>query len=907
MRYMIDRATGTFLASVVLALAAAFAMPGSAFAQPATAGAFNIKLLNNNQPDFSDARSFGRSCSYGWTTDQEKAISMWKWTCLNRVQTDVSISEIFERGIKPQYFGVDNAYQTEPDFVTYLNSIPNQFCGYICPAFGACWELYTGQFHATNNIVIHTTVDVWYDGKPHMFDTSLNNYVLNDAGAVAGALELQQNFKTDQGKWWISANCPMRAADSYTSVLLYDGRTLKEFGSKYDVVNQTRGGGEAVNQVALAIRPYTSYKRYKDPLDPKDENYFIPSRGDGDKQTYEGQGGGKFPNSYWGNNYSVTNGEWIIEPNFTKKDWQGCALSVENITQDAAGAIHPAAGQDASVTFNITPYNSVANMQISAKALKGEKDTLDALISYDAGKSWTALEASINGDFSKLYRKEVLAKKAYMLKFHLKAASDPKSVALQSLKIRVVTQVNRMSFFQLDRGNNKVYINLGEQLDRVEFRPDYRPEQAMSYMHESSNLKPGAGPMRNNVELKTQGQAGYAVYKIDAPGDIKRVTIAGVFGVWDANCPMSLQYSTDLGKTWTKFTGGDIPLSDAFIGEKAPKSPDDIGNAQYAQKFCSDTISAAGVKTVLFKVQWSPTAGPKAYSNGLWRVWMAADYQPAAFTPFDVTLSWQEFRRDGSAPVRTFRKTVTKADPWTVLDVNVAGYRPPLMKYATVSAAGCNPDNVKEGYSDGVDVGAADEQAKFVYATKNNLAKGRPVTASVMPEDKEKGLARLVDEYVTQNFFKTGCRWGKGQNPEITIALDGEQEIHGVAVHQNIDADCAKGTTASSYADSIEVSVSTDQATWTKAGTITKYDLFNWPGDYLPLGFEAMHFAPKFLGGVINYNCPLAFDKPLRGKFVKFTVTNASDMWAVTELRVWGEMKKTPWKHDNFEHDKMGK
>jgi len=176
-----------------------------------------------------------------------------------------------------------------------------------------------------------------------------------------------------------------------------------------------------------------------------------------------------------------------------------------------------------------------------------------------------------------------------------------------------------------------------------------------------------------------------------------------------------------------------------------------------------------------------------------------------------------------------------------------------------------------------------------------------------MPEDKEKGLARLVDECVTQNFFVTGCRWGKGLNPQVTIDLGEEREIQGVSVHQNIDTAWAKGNTASAYADFIEVSVSSDNVKWEKAGTITKYDLFNWPGDYLPLGLEAMQFSSAFFGGIINYNCPMAFDKPLHAKYVRFTVSNPNDSWSPTEIRVFGEMKRIKWNHDNFEYDKMGK
>ena len=112
-----------------------------------------------------------------------------------------------------------------------------------------------------------------------------------------------------------------------------------------------------------------------------------------------------------------------------------------------------------------------------------------------------------------------------------------------------------------------------------------------------------------------------------------------------------------------------------------------------------------------------------------------------------------------------------------------------------------------------MDVGAADEQVKYVYATKNNLGRGRPVSANVVPDTKAESLPRLVDEAVTQNFFVTGARFGKAQNPQIVIALENEQEIQGVSVHQNIDANTTTGETASDYAEAIEVSVRSDNIT----------------------------------------------------------------------------------------------
>src|SRR5512133_3505042 len=82
------------------------------------AGVYNIKILNDNQPDYSDFQSFGSSIfeKQNWTTTHEKAISLWQWITNSRIATDVTMSE----------FGLE-----EYDCITYLNSVPNMYCSYI--------------------------------------------------------------------------------------------------------------------------------------------------------------------------------------------------------------------------------------------------------------------------------------------------------------------------------------------------------------------------------------------------------------------------------------------------------------------------------------------------------------------------------------------------------------------------------------------------------------------------------------------------------------------------------------------------------------------------------------------------------------------------------------------------------
>ena len=123
---------------------------------------------------------------------------------------------------------------------------------------------------------------------------------------------------------------------------------------------------------------------------------------------------------------------------------------------------------------------------------------------------------------------------------------------------------------------------------------------------------------------------------------------------------------------------------------------------------------------------------------------MAADYTPSAFKPLEVAMSWKESHKTARPRSEPSRKTINANAPWTTFDVNVAGYRPPLMNYVTLNCVGFNPDEVKEGYSDGIDAGVADKHAKYVYKTGNNLARKKIVrTANVLPNTGEKSLSAL--------------------------------------------------------------------------------------------------------------------------------------------------------------------
>ena len=68
-----------------LALLSATLAAGSL--RPARAAVYNLHLVTDNGPDYTDIESFVRSVTERWETPQEKCIAVWRWGRRSRRQT----------------------------------------------------------------------------------------------------------------------------------------------------------------------------------------------------------------------------------------------------------------------------------------------------------------------------------------------------------------------------------------------------------------------------------------------------------------------------------------------------------------------------------------------------------------------------------------------------------------------------------------------------------------------------------------------------------------------------------------------------------------------------------------------------------------------------------------------------
>jgi len=273
--------------------------------------------------------------------------------------------------------------------------------------------------------------------------------------------------------------------------------------------------------------------------------------------------------------------------------------------------------------------------------------------------------------------------------------------------------------------------------------------------------------------------------------------------------------------------------------------------------------------------------------------------------PVEVTFSWTEHRRGGDI-VRTHTHVSRRTpETWTV---NVAGARPPTMNWLRLNLRGYAPGGSgREGYSDGEDVGDGDGRRRIVYRWGSNLASGRPYTASrpSCAENPDTDGSELTNGAVVapSPYFATKWKavrrrvqeasagWVSGEKVTFVVDLGEENELSGarVCTHQPDEKYC--------HPKLVEVSVSQKGDRWTRAGVIGHGDLWSPPGNWLPWEHDD---DPDFEGlpakGRLAFRYPLAFPRPLRGRFVRFAFEPlAGKGLGISELEVYDSVQVKDW------------
>ncbi|MBE0535757.1 MAG: hypothetical protein IH624_08815 [Phycisphaerae bacterium] len=853
----------TFLAGLIL-----FVVAGSA--ERADGAVYNLRLITDNVPDYTDLESFVQSATGHLSTPQDKCIAVWRWGRRSRRQTSNSTE--------------DGRLVWDP--ILHYNSYGTMNCGVISGLNIASF-LRLGYLGRYIQLGDHTVSEVsWDDGATwHLFDSSMSFFCYNDKGVVASCEEIKSaqagpfsggasvpgyyylyqgapQCITHRGPdgWRVCSDNPVgydrtlaNGADSYTDGYSVDKYTLHaRWGRRY----------------VLNLLPHQSYTRYFRPLGPEDgegiggatEDYYRPVAG-------------KDPDAHHDLHNVRANGVWVFEPDLAAGDCRNAfydARGVETIAECGAGpAIHPAeAGGAAEVVFKVPAANVITSMRITGEGVRtcGE-DILRVSVSRYAGIDWTEVwrsERTGGQSFDFRLRDAVAGVTECLVKVEMLAAKDKADVGIDRIAFKTLTQVNRRTLPKLTLGTNRLRLAADEQTETTVLWPPLHDDQYKKTVHRAENMYADSKPdgmYKATLGAGVNGTPCEAVWRVDVPTNIVDAVLGAVVTNKSPHTSVVLSYSFD-GERFTEFYGkadGDAPFDKQALYTARPD---------------------AAARQVWFKTVCQCRSGAAAYTMpGIQDVLMQVSHRArdARYRPVEVTYNWTEHRDSGD--VTRSHTAVIDALPhtWTI---NVAGFRDPTMNWVRMNLKDADPLHgaVVQGYSDGQDVGPGFEPETKIFTWGSNLAGGTPYTVS-RPCDAAANnpdtngveltngkIIAPTDSVNSQKVQAATAFWSSGEPVTVTVDLGAVQLVAGVRVstHQPNEKYC--------HPEWTDVAVSVDGKAWRPAGILRHNDLFTPPGDYEPWEHDD---SPQYdhlpAAGRLAYSFPLAFDNPLAARHVRFT------------------------------------
>jgi RNA polymerase sigma factor (sigma-70 family) len=692
-------------------------------ARPPMAADYNITLLSDSAPDFTDIDAYLRSITSQFSTPQEKAIAVWRWSQRLRKQT---------------------SYPTEDghevlDPIQMFTSYGYTMCGIISGIDNSLWLNLGWKAHYVQ-LGDHTVCECSWDGGKtwHMFDNSMSFYCFNDRGEVAGTREIEKNPRfylenfapecgtnpvkglQDHQGWRPASDHPVENNRS-----LANG--MDSFLPPNDVIEDhlaTRWG----QGYAIALRPGDSYTRHFSNLDAgkPDPHYYRPLRGnDPDK------GGHR------------ANGVWIYAPDLaTHPD----VFAESGVTWTSAGVKGPG-----SVTFKVDAANVVTSAKLTLKGSGAAAST-----SRDAGITWSKLEGE----------PDVAGTTQYLVKVDLEGAGS----MLEAFSAETITQINRPSMPRLSRGANRVQVRLGPQVETIRFQPSIVQGNHRKTVFEEKSVEVNEKPYFNVSTLRPAAKGPASVtWKIAAPTPILDAVYGGNVTVKAVGDRASLLHSWD-GKSYSedfKKSDGALPydlMVLASAGQAPPEQTQVFLRYEFESPSPTEKWRAPGIQTALLTVHHRP--------------------RRTGFTPIEVTYDWIEHRDDGDVERR---HTEIVPSPEHEYSIHVAGYRDPTMKWVRMRLArgekpgysdgkdvGPGATPVRATYAWGTNLARGKPYALEGKQSDKNPDGGGDLTD---------GIIAPPEEYVSVKWMPTNVIFQQDVSPVATIDLGREETVAAVRVH----------------------------------------------------------------------------------------------------------------------------
>lgn len=845
----------------------------------------NLKVVTDANPDYSDIGSMIYSITSRWPETKDKCWAIWYWNHIARRQTAPMILHGRELTDPIRQFN-DYGY-------TMCSTVSGVNCG-IWHAMGLPVRFW--------DISLHTVSEVHYDGRWHMYDSSMSAiYTLCDGKTIAGVQDIGTDgaCQASGGKrhpghiakyHCLTATSPngfLTGADTIRS-LEEEYRCFDPKGLKYRYYYNNWDLG---HRWILNLRDRERYIRYYHRLDADSLNA-APQDKKGSYRAdpaYFVSNDGRDPEAANPRYRIRGNGVRTWRPPLTPSGLARNAFAVSAVRATEPDGVEPLeAGQAGEVVFHVQGANVITSMTISGELFRRtQQDAAEIAVSTNYGRQWTTVwkhESTGAATAQVKLIEPVNGCYDVLVKVRLLGAQAPADAQLRTLRFEVITMLNSKTQPRLRLGKNTVYVGAGQQTETLVIWPELQADRYKHYAVEARNVKSAAehpGYM-GALFAEQGGQEAYVVFRLDCPREMTSFTYGGRLYNRAPKARIEFHHSFDNGKTWThSYTLSDTnPPWDVIHYEKVEDIP-------------------AGTKSVLIKYAWfAPSAGPNACS--IYDVRMEAHYRPASegFRPLDVTFAWKERQADYSLVARSHRQRVDKL-PFTYT-INVGGVDHPVVESLEVCAAADRSSlagtadgstAASYGYSDGKDLPAEKFQDRWVTYGPN-LALGKPYTCSVPsrnnwnagdPEGKILTDGVVGPPYVGGIAYRFGALWQKGDNPVITVDLESVQQCGAFAIHTGGYPfwDALKGEVK----DRVEVLTSVDGEHYQSQG------LFDFALRWKDIPVNHIWPDEETLCG---HNYLLIPPKPVEARYVRYVLAPERFL-SVSELQVLQYVRYEPF------------
>ena len=842
----------------------------------------NIKVVTDGNPDYTDMGSMIHSTTSNWPQTKDKCWALWYWNHIARRQTAPMI--------------LHGRELTDPirQFNDYGHAMCSTVAGINCGIWGAM-----GLDVKFWDISLHTVPEVAYDGRWHMYDSSLSAiYTLCDGTTIAGVEDIgaegacpASNGKREPGHiakyHCLAATGPngfLTGCDTIRS-LEDEYRCFNPRGLKY---RHYLNNWDLGHRYILNLRDNEVYTRYyhrqdadspaavaqgdKRPKYRADPAYFVPNEKTGlDPESVNPR-------------YRIrANGLRQWAPTLTATVLTENTFSAIGIKATESGGVEPVqAGQTGEIVFKVEGANVITSLNIDARMIRARKEDLASIaVSTNNGLAWQEVWlADTTGEMPVELQLIEPVNGAYevLVKVALQGKAAATDVRLLSIAFHAVTQLNGKTLPTLRLGKNTVYAAAGDPSESIVLWPDLSKPRYRIYAVEEENVaQPEQRSYLASMCAEKGGKEAYVIFRIDAPNDITSVTYGGRFYNRGVEAQIDQLHSFNGGKTWTR----SYSLTDTT-------SPWDVIHNEKI-----DDIPA-GTKSVLFKYRWNAAnAGPAVC--GLYAVRMEASHKPASEErkPLEVTFTWNERQEDYTTIGRSHTQLVETL-PCTY-EINVGGADHPVMESLRINLQGEATEGAapaEYGYSDGKDLPEAREfQGRWVTYGKN-LAKDKAYTCTAPSRDNwgsgDPNGKILTDGIVGPPYtggvaYRYGAMWNKGDAPEVTVDLG---QIETCAAFR-IQAggypwwDALQGEVQ----DQVEVQTSVDGQEYASQG------FFNFKLRWKDLPIN--HVWPDE-ERICGPNYLLMPAKPVTARYVRFVVTPGRFL-SVSELQVLDSVTYQPF------------